>query len=202
LGPGFEVPAITPALKVLNMPQVKSITVYTFDELSDNAKDRAIDSLRYNQVEDQWWDCTYGDAKEIGLQITSFDLDRNRHAKGRFIISAEFCANAIVASHGETCETYRTAAAYIADLKDLNTTLSKAEHDLENNPNDVEADETADKASEDIEDLASEFLQSILEDYSIMLQRECEYLQSDEAIIETIKCNDWTFTASGKMENI
>jgi hypothetical protein len=35
-------------------------TVYTFDELSDSAKEKALDNHRNREVEyDDWWDCTY-----------------------------------------------------------------------------------------------------------------------------------------------
>jgi hypothetical protein len=33
------------------------------------------------------------------------------------------------------------------------------------------------------------------------LEKEYEYLSSDEAIIETIEANEYTFTESGKLEN-
>lgn len=37
-------------------------TVYTFDELSDSAKEKALDNRRYYYVEgDNWWDWTYDD---------------------------------------------------------------------------------------------------------------------------------------------
>ena len=48
-------------------------------------------------------------------------------------------------------------------------------------------------------DLENEFLQSLLEDYSIMLQNESEYLQSAEAIRETIEANEYEFTEDGKL---
>ncbi len=51
-------------------------------------------------------------------------------------------------------------------------------------------------------ELEAAFLKSILEDYSTILQNECEYLMSDEAVTETIQANQYTFTESGKMENI
>ncbi len=36
--------------------------VYTFDELSDSAKQKALDKHRYMEVEyPEWWDCTYDD---------------------------------------------------------------------------------------------------------------------------------------------
>ena len=48
-------------------------------------------------------------------------------------------------------------------------------------------------------DMENEFLKSLLEDYSIMLQNEYEYLTSEEAIIETIEANEYEFTQAGKL---
>jgi len=34
------------------------------------------------------------------------------------------------------------------------------------------------------------------------LRNECDYLSSEEAIIETIEANEYTFEANGKMRNV
>jgi hypothetical protein len=38
-----------------------------------------------------------------------------------------------------------------------------------------------------------------LEDYSIILQKECDYLSSEESIIETIEANDYEFDIDGNL---
>ena len=50
------------------------------------------------------------------------------------------------------------------------------------------------------DDLEYMFLHDLLEDYADILQRECDYLQSEEAIIETIKANEFWFTEDGKLD--
>ena len=52
---------------------------------------------------------------------------------------------------------------------------------------------------EDLEDLNKEFLRSLCEDYRIILQKEYEYLTSEEAIIETIEVNEYEFTEEGEL---
>jgi len=166
-------------------------TVYTFDELTPSAQQTAIETVCDINVSHEWWESTYEDAKNVGLKITGFNLDRKRHATGRFISSAYECAYAILREHGESCETFKTASAFIAqwdalvakysDGKDTSRVTDENEYDFDN-----EADE-----------LEEDFLQSILEDYSIMLQNQYEYLQSDEAIVETIKANEYEFTEEG-----
>ena len=51
----------------------KQITVYSFSELSDSSKQKAIEDNRYISVKENWWENVYEDANNIGLKITSFD---------------------------------------------------------------------------------------------------------------------------------
>jgi len=160
--------------------------VYLFNELNEAGKQNAINLNDVINVNFDWWECTYEDASNIGLKITSFDLDRGRHAEGNFIFEAKDVIDAILENHGESCETYKTATEFKKKLFPLIEKESK----LEYRNYDLEAE---------IEDLTDEFLQSILEDYSIILQEESEYLQSDEYIIETIIANQYEFTEEGNI---
>ena len=163
--------------------ETKSRILYKFDELPDDAKEKAIQNLSDINCNYEWWDCIYEAAKNIGLEITSFDLDRNRHAKGKFTTSAPEAAETIIKEHGAACETYKTAQAYMSAVN-LDPPIEDSEYDA--------WDEA--KTEQD-----NEFLYALLEDYSIMLQKESEYKQSPEAIIETIQCNDYEFDAEGKL---
>lgn len=175
--------------------KTKVINLYSFDELSEEAQQKAIENLYDINIDYDWWDFTYDDAKEIGLKIEGFDLDRYRHATGYFLEDANTTANLILENHGNMCETYKTAEGFLTDWaelvkkysdgKDLDRVTEENEYDFDN-----EADE-----------LEQKFLKSLLEDYSIILQKEYEYLTSDECIIETIKANKYTFTINGKLEN-
>lgn len=150
-------------------------TIYEFSELSEDAKERAINNHSCINVDYDWWEFVYEDAKNVGLKITSFGLDRNREANGEWIQDADFCANEILSNHGHECETYKTASRYIEDRNKL----------------DIEEQE------DELYDLDKQFLYDILEDFSIMLQKESEWLMSDEAIIETIEANQYEFDEDG-----
>ena len=168
--------------------KTKTIEIYEFDELSESAQDRALDNIRtINNEYYEWWSFTYEDAETIGLCLTGFGLDRNRHATGYFKDGAEGCAHLIIDNHGETCETYKTATVYLADRDKLMRT-----------PINVDFDETA--LINLLDDLNTDFLQSILEDYSISLQGEYEYLGSKENLLEVIACNEYTFNVNGRLE--
>ena len=150
--------------------------VYKFDELTQTAKDTVIQKLSDINVDYDWWESTYEDAKNAGLQINSFDIDRGSYCKGEFIQDADYCAEKILQEHGNTCETYKTAANYMEERSKLNI----------------------DEQEDELSDLDSEFLKSICEDYRIMLSNEYDYLTSEKAIIETIQANEYEFTADGR----
>lgn len=158
-------------VKVLHIP------VFNFDDLNDDAKERARDWWRDRALDYEWWDSTYEDAETVGLKLESFDLDRNRHATGRFTKDASEVIELILANHGSQCETFKTAMQYKGEL---------------------ETAERIDANQDALDDIEEEFLKSLLEDYSIMLQHEYEYLLSDESVDENIRANEYTFTAEGK----
>ena len=170
------------------MSKIIETTVYSFNELSESAKEKAREWHRNGALDYDWWQSTYDDAEQAGLKIKSFDLERNRHAKGEFISGAENCAWLIEKNHGDTCETYKTAKAFLAERDEAVNSAPKDENgELEN--------ERA--LDEKLDDIESDFLKSILEDYSIILQKEYEWLLSDEQVDESIIANDYTFTESG-----
>lgn len=160
------------------------LKVYAFDELSDGAKAKAIQRLSdIIKLNYEWWDSTYEDARMIKLKLTEFDLDRNKYCKGMFIASAPETAELIIANHGKDCDTYKTAQAF---LSNLNYLTSKHEN----------IDDVSEEAIDDLEYI---FLQDLLEDYADLLQKDCDYLQSEEAIIETIRANEYEFYEDGRL---
>ena len=158
--------------------------VYKFDELPEDIKEKAIENLYDINVDYEWWQFIYEDAEQIGLEITEFDIDRASYCKGKFTLSAEEVAANIIKDHGKDCETFKTASSYLK------------EHD----PIFSEYFNTEDSKLEDkLLELEDEFLKSLCEDYRIILSNEYEYLTSKEAIIETIKCNNYEFTEYGEL---
>lgn len=167
--------------------------IYEFSELSEPAKQKAVQNHSDINTNDSWWDSIYSDAKEIGLKIESFDLDRSRHATGELINSHLEVISAIKENHGDVCDTYKLAIEYDRKWIELvskhsdGTTLDKVTEEQESDF-DQEADE-----------LEFEFEKELLECYSIILQKEYEYLYSEEAIIETIEANEYEFDEQGNI---
>ena len=164
-------------------------TVYFFNELSEAAKQKAIENLSDINVSHNWWEFTYDDAKEIGLKITEFELDRNRYATGEFLLSACEVAQNIFNNHGEECETYKTAQKFMEIWQPV----------FDDYMNEESTNFESEESEGHLQELEDEFLKDLVEDYSIMLQDESEYLQSDESIIETIEANEYEFTENGKL---
>lgn len=84
-------------------------TVYSFDELSEEAKQKALENLYDINVNYDWWEYIYGDAETIGLKLTGFDVDRNKYATGNLTEDMQTVCKLIMAEHGDTCATYQLA---------------------------------------------------------------------------------------------
>lgn len=156
-----------------------TLTLYSFNELNEQAKKRAIGEFADINVSHNWWDSIYEDAKNIELEITGFDMAYKPSAKGKFIISAEATADEIFDEHGQETESYNLASEFKAAMANVNT---------------GEEDDNS-------EDLRDEFLNKLLAYYANMLKQDCEYLQSEQAIKETIEANEYTFEEDGTMNN-
>jgi len=159
--------------------RIKEVKLYQFDELSPSSQDHAISHLSDINVDsDFWFDCIIDEAKELGLNITEWDL-YHRSIKGSFTKSEEDVAKSIKKEHGESCETYHDAVGYLKELESIQSSKD---------------DEP------DTEAIDEEFLHSLLQDYLSLFNKEYEYQTSKEAIIETIKANEYEFTEEGDLE--
>ena len=171
------------------MPHVltKTVTAYKYHELSDEAKEKALQKFWDCTINYEWWEFIFEDAKQAGIKLTEFDIDRGNYCHGEWIDRAEQYALYVTKNHGKKTETYKTAKKYLMDKKVL---IANSRGDDYINGVDYETEQL-------IESLNDDFLKSALEDYRIMLQREYEYMTSREAIIESIESNDYDFTENG-----
>lgn len=159
--------------------------VYKFSELSEQAKEKAIEWGYDLNVSYDWWESVYEDAENIGVKITGFDIDRASYCKGDIIGTHEETAKLILEQHGEQCETYKTAKNFLAELDAVAERYKDKGEDNWDEQSEIEAQE-------------DDFLKSLLEDYRIILSKEYDYLTSREAIIESIEANEYEFTVDGR----
>ena len=156
--------------------KTKTINLYEFDELSDQAKQRAIaNNCGINVDYREWYHSVYDDAENIGLKITGFDLDRNRHCTGQAIDDVLTIAHKIKTEHGFDTPTHELANEFIKDYAALDEDIDTGE----------------------LRDFENKFLKSILKEYSILLQRKCEWLTSEEAIVDSLRANEYEFLEDG-----
>jgi hypothetical protein len=153
------------------------ITAYTFDELSETAKEVALYNNRDINTNHDWWDWTYQDAENFGIKILSFDV-YYKNIDIRLTLDPLDVANNILNECGPTTDLYSFAEVYRSAYNKL--------------------DDTGDDTDEKLEELASVFKHALRREYLNILTREFEYLESDEAVTDAIMSNMFEFTADGK----
>ena len=154
--------------------------VYTFDELPEEAKEKARSWYLEAASSDlgQWeYDDIKLDAENVGLKIEY----------GDFIGSAPECAEKILSEHGKDCETYKTAKEYLEEKAMIGDRPSETVEDADDSKWEDETGESD-----------QTFLTSLLEDYRIMYEKNMEYRQSNEAVDDDIRANEYTFTGEGE----
>jgi hypothetical protein len=179
-------------IKISKMKQV-TVNLYKFSELSEEAKEKAIERFADINVDHDWYEFFFEEAKDLGFRINGFDIYRNHEIDIDLIDSEIDICQAIIKSHGEMCDTYKMAEKFLAELTQCQENYDAVEGDEE-----IDYDaylEIADKLA----DCKKEFQQELSECYLQMLRENYEYYTSKEAIIETIEANDYDFTEEGKL---
>lgn len=100
----------------------QEINIYTFEELDEKTQKKVLDKLREWNTDCDWWHVIYDDAKNIDLDISSFDID-NRTIVGEFVTTADNTATKIISEHGSTSRTCELAQKMKASA--LNTMAFK-----------------------------------------------------------------------------
>lgn len=167
------------------------IKLYSYDELSDKAKQKVIEKLWDINVTFEWWDSIYEDAANIGLKLTGFDLDRDLNGEGHLTKSAKEVAELILNEHGESCETYATAKEFLKNRAKFFSEVSL----------DAYGDLKTTALEHELEDMEIQFKKNLLKDYANILQKEYEYLTERKQIIESIEANVYEFTEDGRLRN-
>lgn len=160
-----------------------------WDEISDNVRENIFSKHGDMLVDYGWWEFIYDDAKNVGLKISSFDLGGASYVKGDFLLSANEVAQNIINEHGDICETHKTAQNFLDEWSPVFADY------LDENSENYESY----YAEQELQDLEDEFLKSLCEDYRIILQKEYDYLTSEESVVETFKANEYVFDKWGNI---
>lgn len=169
------------------MAKQVTVTAYTFDELSDKAKDKARQWMREGIDVDWWSDQVTEDAAQVGIKIESFDVGRAQECELSFKDSAHLTAKAIMENHGDACDTTFAAAEY---LKENGESQRLYDSGLEQDGDDK------------LQDAEETFAKALSAAYLTMLREAYEYAYSDEAVDETILANEYLFTEDGSRTTV
>ena len=168
--------------------KTKKIKLYQYSEAPEDVKRKILERHGDINVSHEWWEFIYGDARAVGIKITSFD---ERNCNGDFIGDALETAHKIVDQHGEDCETYKTANNFLAERNEIVDTAPKDQY------GEYEDERAIDN---DLDACEDEFKRFILEDYRIMLNKEYEYQTSEPALAETFEANGYYFDETGRIQ--
>lgn len=139
-------------------------TLYTFDELPQEAKQKALNENYFINTEPTyWWKERLEELEDLGFEVIDFELWRNKLDITPQIESFGICEN-IINEHGVHCKTYQIAK------KHFNNEIGE-----------------------------DEFIEQISDEYLRLMNEEMEHLESEEAIIETFRANDYHFDLNGKI---
>ena len=174
--------------------------VYSFNELSDDAKERALNEFRYIDVDGGWWEDSYDTIRAAG-KLLGLDIDRiyfDTDLYCTFDASYEYARGAVKAVKAEfpqNTDLHKIASELQALQKRHFYSLSCA----------VTKGRTTNRYScfRFGEDYECKDLGDIIDDFAhwaqILLRDEYKYLTSDEAVKETIEANEYEFTEGGKL---
>lgn len=152
--------------------------VYKFEELSEQAQQKAIEwYISGNDLSYVWRDIKE-DAKQIGLKIIS--LSDHKENEGEFLLAANEVAANIFNEHGGDCDTYKTAQEFMEKWQPVFNNYMQTE-----------------EGEDELMEIENEFLKSLLDDYRIMYNKDIEFQNSDEAVEDTIIANEYEFTVEG-----
>lgn len=199
------------------MQVIKTETmVYEFDELSDSAKQNAIDGLRdINTDYIEWWDCTLDDYKEIlekigfsnaeicfsgfwsqgdGASFTgTYSYERGALSK----VKQEYPT--FTALHEFAEQLQLISRQYFYSLRfNLRNTGGRYAHEYSVGIGFSECDTNAEGyPSDDTDEHLIECCREFMREIYNSLENEHEYLTSDAAVIEAIESNEYLFTGDG-----
>lgn len=169
---------------------VDTYNVYKFEELNEDAKDKALEKYYHINVEHDWYDNTYEDIKTLlGITITGFDLDRGQYVEFDFSCN-DITKNFLKGLHGMCFSSDRhfgylveLTEKYLADFDRLDQDEAK----------DMSIDEIQDELYEERCEIKAQLEDAILQN----LRSEYEYLTSEEAVIEAFEANECEFKEDG-----
>jgi len=168
------------------MPVVKQVTLYSFDELSEQAQQKAIETAR-------GWDDLFEPDEQFVLE--GFAI-QNPHIENMDISYSGFCSQGDGASFTGSINTEWVIDNLLSD--ELKTIVRDMDCRFERN--DTLKNSMLDQHYDKILDAIEEYRVSLCHSLYGELEQAYEQCHSDENIIELIKANEYLFDIDGNFE--
>lgn len=164
---------------------------YKFDELSDEAKEKALNNLRHINVGWNWCHSVLNKANELGIVITSIDLEFGS-IDGFLKEEIPTVADNIIKNYSKDSQLYNIAICYKNKYREIIKQYDGSTDIVLEWKN----TETIEK---EIDDLEKEFSREVLKAYLAEIRDEYDYQVSNEAVKDTIRKKGYLFTESGEL---
>lgn len=201
------------------MPRTIEKTVYTFDELSDAAKEKAREWYRDGALDYDWWEFVYEDADHVA-KILGIDLDdKGKNTRRPAIWFSGFYCQGSGSAFDGVYSYAKQAPKKLREYAPQDTELHKIADQLQSLQRryfyrlcakitahrdtsiTVEAYNSENRYA-DIPD--EQELIDLLNDFNSwifnQLEKEYEYLTSDESVDEAIMANEYEFDEEGSIQ--
>ena len=188
--------------------QSMTVETYKYDELSEEAKEKALETMQDINTDYEWWDSAIEDAKEIGrimgieisnIYFSGFSSQGDgAFFKGEYAYRKNSVKELIEYAPADE-ELHRIVKELrIVQGRDFYQLSANAKqtgyyYDAEIAVSREDYKEMSKNAEESLKELLTDFMHWIYR----TLEKEYEYLTSKEAIEETIRANEYKFTEDG-----
>lgn len=193
----------------------KTFNVYAFDELSDEAKKKALENSRSINIDYDWWRFIYDDAIEIG-KILGIDIDEIYFSgfasqgngacfEGHYSYAKESVKK--IKSYAPKDDELHRIASELQRIQKLafysiTARVKQSGHYVHERCTDIDVDMAESIGFEKFEEyqtVVADTLRDFMQWIYRILEKEYDYQTSDEAIIEMFQANEYEFMAGGKM---
>lgn len=187
----------------------------TFEQLSDEAKERARDWWREGLFEDSWWDAVYDDAiaiaSRLGLAIAYrgsepaiyfklWDQGAGASFEGAYSFVPDFFAK--VTEYAPLDEELRRIAAGLAAVQAFNgwavsASIKSDGRACHSRAMSIDVEVAGEEAPAAVAEEVSELLRAFADWIYTQLEAEAEYMSSDEAVDEALEAGEYRFDEDG-----
>lgn len=200
------------------MPRTETIekTYYQFDELSDDAQEKAIEAYRETNLEGyDWWEYVYEDATTIA-DLMGITIDKI-YFSGFWSQGDGACFEGSYSYKKRSVREVRRYAPQDDDLQEIALALYKIQrknffqlyanvkhsghyyHEMCTSIDVGRESDNYQELSEDAESDVTELLRSFMQWIYSRLNAEHDWMQADAQIEESIKANEYEFDEHGTM---